>query len=107
MEADFILITESAATEVRDHGLIDCQSHLEDEPLFQVSEHIRRYMEEGGPPIQPGERLRKPANNRKPMEFPPEVIAAAGGPALSEAEVKRLAGIEAGVRQEEPSDASA
>lgn len=44
---------------------------------------------------------------RKPMEFPPEVIAGAGGLALSVAEVERLAGIEAGVQQEEPSDASA
>ncbi|MDB0509886.1 hypothetical protein LBW60_14730 [Ralstonia solanacearum] len=67
--------------------------YFEDERLFQVWEHIRRYMEEGGPPIQPGERLRKPVNNRKPMEFPPEVIAAAGGPALSVAEVERLAGV--------------
>ncbi|MEZ0188868.1 DUF6708 domain-containing protein [Ralstonia solanacearum] len=67
--------------------------YFEDERLFQVWEHVRRYMEEDGPPIQPGERLRKPVNNRKPMAFPPEVIAAAGGPALSVAEVERLAGV--------------
>ena len=89
---------------VKDCVPIGYEGYFEDERLFQVWEHIRRYMEEGGPPIQPGERLRKPANNRKPMEFPPEVIAAAGGPALNEAEVERLAGIEAGVRQEEPAD---
>lgn len=41
------------------------------------------------------------------MEFPPEVIAAAGGPALSAAEVERIAGIEVGVQQEEQSDVSA
>ena len=92
---------------VKDCVPIGYEGYFEDERLFQVWEHIRRYMEEGGPPIQPGERLRKPANNRKPAEFPPEVIAAAGGPALSEAEVERLAGIEAGVQQEEPSEASA
>ncbi|MDB0514580.1 hypothetical protein LBW60_14735 [Ralstonia solanacearum] len=67
--------------------------YFEDERLFQVWEHIRRYMEEEGPPIQSGEQLRKPINNRKPMAFPPEVIAAAGGPALSVAEVERLAGV--------------
>ncbi len=78
--------------------------YFEDERLFQVWEHIRRYMEEDGPPIQPGERLRKPVNNRKPMAFPPEVIAAAGGPALSVAEVERLAGVTPEV-QREPSAA--
>ncbi|CBJ35021.1 conserved hypothethical protein (fragment) (plasmid) [Ralstonia solanacearum PSI07] len=34
------------------------------------------------------------------MAFPPEVIAAAGGPALSIAEVERLAGTEPEMRQE-------
>ena len=100
-------VDESGRTAAKDGVSIGYVGYFEDERLFQVWEHIRRYMEEGGPPIQPGERLRKPANNRKPAEFPPEVIAAAGGPALSEAEVERLAGIEAEVRQEEPSDASA
>ncbi|BCL94768.1 DUF6708 domain-containing protein [Ralstonia pseudosolanacearum] len=74
--------------------------YFEDERLFQVWEHIRRYMEEGGAPIQPGERLRKPVNNRKPMAFPPEVIAAAGGPALSVADVELLAGVEPAVQGE-------
>ncbi len=79
---------------VKDCVPIGYEGYFEDERLFQVWEHIRRYMEEGGPPIQPGEHLRKPANNRKPMPFPPEVIAAAGGQALDEAAVKALAGID-------------
>ena len=55
---------------------------------YQVSlwEHIRRYMEEDGPPLQPGDKLRK-INLDKVPEFPPEVVAAAGGPPLSEAEL--------------------
>ncbi|TXD56871.1 hypothetical protein FUT88_17960 [Ralstonia sp. TCR112] len=80
---------------VKDCVPIGYEGYFEDERLFQVWEHIRRYMEEGGPSIQPGEQLRKPANSRKPLEFPPEVIAAAGGPALSVAEVERLAGVAA------------
>jgi len=65
---------------------------LVDEHLFQVWEHIRRYMEEDGPSILPGETLRKPVNGRQSMPFPTDVIAAAGGPALSVAEVEGLAG---------------
>ncbi|OCS49437.1 hypothetical protein BEK67_19985 [Ralstonia pickettii] len=80
---------------VKDCVPIGYEGYFEDERLFQVWEHIRRYMEESGPPIQPGEQLRKPANSRKPLEFPPEIIAAAGGPALSVAEVERLAGVAA------------
>ena len=49
-------------------------------------EHIRRYMEEGGPPLQPGDQLRK-INHDKLPEFPPEVVEAAGGPALTEEEL--------------------
>ncbi|MBK5651637.1 MAG: hypothetical protein I4N50_08345, partial [Rhizobium sp.] len=82
---------------VKDCVPIGYEGYFEDERLFQVWEHIRRYMEEGGAPIQPGERLREPATSRKPMEFPPEVIAAAGGPALGAAEVERMAKIGAGV----------
>jgi hypothetical protein len=62
----------------------------EDELLWRLYEHIRRYMEEGGPPIQPDERLRRSGTGKLP-QFPPEVIAAAGGPALSEQAVLRSA----------------
>ncbi|NZA28142.1 hypothetical protein H0E84_17320 [Luteimonas sp. SJ-92] len=57
---------------------------------YQVSlwEHIRRYMEEGGPPLQHGDKLRK-VNHAKLPEFPPAIVAAAGGPALSEAELTK------------------
>nr|CBJ53624.1 conserved protein of unknown function [Ralstonia solanacearum CFBP2957] len=84
-------LDEHGQTAVKDCVPIGYEGYFEDERLFQVWEHIRRYMEECGPPIQLGEQLRKPVNNRKPMEFPPEVIAAAGGPALSVAEVELLA----------------
>jgi len=97
-------VDEAGRTAVKDCISIGYEGYFEDERLFQVWEHIRRYMEEDGPPIQPGERLRKPVNNRKPMAFPPEVIAAAGGPALSVAEVERLAGVTPEV-QREPSAA--
>lgn len=93
-------LDEHGQQTVKDCVPIGYEGYFEDERLFQVWEHIRRSMEEGGPPIQPGERLRKPVNDRKPMAFPPEVIAAAGGPALSIAEVERLAGTEPEMRQE-------
>lgn len=78
---------------VKDYVSIGYQAAV-DEHLFQVWEHVRRYMEEDGPSILRGERLRKPVNNRTSMPFPPDVIAAAGGPALSAAEVERLSGLE-------------
>ncbi|MGD7074855.1 DUF6708 domain-containing protein [Ralstonia pseudosolanacearum] len=93
-------LNEDGRAAVRDCVSIGYEGYFEDERLFQLWEHIRRYMEEDGPPIQQGERLRKPVNNRKPMAFPPEVIAAAGGPALSVADVELLAGVEPAVQGE-------
>ncbi len=93
-------LDENGQKTVKDCVPIGYEGYFEDERLFQVWEHVRRYMEEGGPAIQPGERLRKPVNNRKPMAFPPEVIAAAGGPALSVADVELLAGVEPAVQGE-------
>lgn len=63
----------------------------EDERLFRLWEHIRRYMEEDGPPIQRGETLRDTGHGKLPT-FSAEVIAAAGGPALSVETVAALAG---------------
>lgn len=63
----------------------------EDELLWRLYEHIRCYMEEDGPPIQPGEWLRTSGTGRLP-QFPPEIVVAAGGPALSAEEVHRMAG---------------
>jgi hypothetical protein len=73
-------------------ALIGYLGWYEDAALWRLWEHIRRYMEEGGPPIQPGESLRTSGAGKLP-ELPPEVIAAAGGPALSVEEVARLAGV--------------
>ena len=59
-----------------------------DNTQVELWEHIRRYMEEGGPPLQPGDTLRK-VNHDKLPEFPPDIVDAAGGPALSEAELAK------------------
>ncbi|MGY0611401.1 DUF6708 domain-containing protein [Luteimonas sp. A501] len=59
-----------------------------DATQVQLWEHVRRYMEEEGPPLNPGDTLRK-TNYDKLPDFPPHVVAAAGGPALSEAELAK------------------
>jgi hypothetical protein len=69
---------------------IGYQGYFEDELMWMLWEHIRRYMEEDGPAIPHGESLRPPTKG-KPIVYPPEVIAAAGGPPLPEAEVAKLA----------------
>ncbi|UNE64547.1 DUF6708 domain-containing protein [Xanthomonas oryzae] len=63
----------------------------EDGSLWQLYEHIRRYMEDDGPPIQAGESLRRGGLGKLPT-FPPEVIAAAGGAPLSYEDAAKLAG---------------
>ncbi|KAB7769627.1 DUF6708 domain-containing protein [Xanthomonas maliensis] len=63
----------------------------EDELLWRLYEHIRRYMEEDGPPIQPGEALRKRRAGRDLEPFTAEVMATVGGPALSIEQVEALA----------------
>jgi hypothetical protein len=68
---------------------IGYQGYFEDEWLFQLWEHIRRYMEEDGPAINHGEELRRRGSG-KPLGFPPDVIAAAGGAALTTEEVAAL-----------------
>ncbi|MGN5353649.1 hypothetical protein ACQ4P5_16595 [Ralstonia sp. L16] len=50
----------------------------EDAVLWRLYEHIRRYMEEDGAPIQPGEKPRRSGVGKVPA-FSPEIIAAAGG----------------------------
>lgn len=69
---------------------IGYQGYFEDELMWMLWEHIRRYMEEDGPAIPHGETLREPAAG-KPIVYPPEIIKACGGPPLSRAEVDRLA----------------
>lgn len=63
----------------------------EDAPLWRLWEHIRRYMEEDGPPLQPGERLRTSGFGKLP-KFPQHLIDAAGGEALSIEEIEKLTG---------------
>lgn len=62
----------------------------EDAVLWRLYEHIRRYMEEDGAPIQPGEKSRRSGVGKVPA-FSPEIIAAAGGAALSDHEIENLA----------------
>ncbi|KVC30697.1 hypothetical protein WS58_27455 [Burkholderia pseudomultivorans] len=50
----------------------------EDAMLWRLYEHIRRYMEEDGPPIPHGEGLRRTGTGKLPA-FPAAIIAAAGG----------------------------
>ncbi|QGH66895.1 hypothetical protein GHV42_15875 [Xanthomonas oryzae pv. oryzicola] len=63
----------------------------EDELLWRLYEHIRRYMEEDGPAIQPGETLRKRRTGRDLEPFNEEVMATVGGPALTREQVEALA----------------
>lgn len=63
----------------------------EDEKLWRLYEHIRRYMEEGGSAIQNGETLRQPGRGRCYTPFPDSVFATVGGEPLSADEVKHLA----------------
>ncbi|WP_223881542.1 DUF6708 domain-containing protein [Affinibrenneria salicis] len=71
----------------------------EDEKLWRLYEHIRRYMEEDGPAMQPGEALRKPKKGRDLIAFPEEVLATLGGPALSEEQLETLAHVPPPPRQ--------
>ena len=73
---------------------IGCLGWYEDEMLWQLWEHIRCYMEEGGPAIPPGERLRTSGAGKMP-ELPAGIVVAAGGPAWSVEQVARLAAGEA------------
>ena len=68
----------------------------EDAPLWCLWEHIRRYMEEDGPPLQPGEMLRTSGFGKLP-EFPQHLIDAAGGEALSVEEIEKLTGYAQGL----------
>lgn len=68
---------------------IGYKGYFEDERLWMLWEHIRQYMEEGGLPIQPGDKLRQYTQG-KPIQYPPEVIEAAGGPALTPDQIPPL-----------------
>lgn len=61
-----------------------------DEPCIEIWEHIRRYMEEGGPVLNDGESLRRPTNNNPPLRFPKYLEEAAGGAPLSAEQIERM-----------------
>lgn len=65
------------------------QANSFDSDQLSLWEHIRQYMEEGGPPLQPGDKLRATDLSRVP-EFPLEVLADTGGPALDQEAIDRL-----------------
>ncbi|WP_256254815.1 DUF6708 domain-containing protein, partial [Pseudomonas agarici] len=65
----------------------------EDATLWRLWEHIRRYMEEDGPPLQPDETLRTSGIGKLP-QFPQHLIDAAGGEALSIQEIEQLTGFD-------------
>ncbi|MBE1161106.1 hypothetical protein IGX34_11965 [Dyella sp. 7MK23] len=69
-------------------------NNAEDEDLLQLWEHVRRYMEEGGPAIHAGDSLRNGVYDSKwnapRPDFPSDVIAAAGGAPLSDTEIHAL-----------------
>lgn len=66
----------------------------EDEHLLQLWEHIRRYMEEGGPAILPGETLHRGVYDSRwkapKPEFPTDVVADAGGQPLNQEQIAAL-----------------
>lgn len=61
-----------------------------DEENMALWEHIRRYMEENGPPLNAGEKLRRPANSVPPLRFPIEIQEAAGDPPFVASQIARL-----------------
>lgn len=65
------------------------QANSFDSDQLSLWEHIRQYMEEGGPPLQPGDKLRATDLSRVP-EFPAEIVAEAGGAALNQDAIDRL-----------------
>ena len=57
--------------------------------LFQLWEHIRQYMEEHGPPIQPGEQLGP--GSGQPSPFPDKIIRKAGGKVYDLKQIQAMA----------------
>jgi hypothetical protein len=55
---------------------------------FRLWEHIRQYMEEHGPPIQPGEELGPDAT--EPSPFPDKIIRKAGGESYNWEKIKAM-----------------
>ena len=94
-ELGLLAIREGTENEVEQLIQLGVQSNGFDSTQLALWEHIRQYMEEDGPPLQPGDKLRATDLSRVP-EFPPEIIAEAGGPALDQDEINRLVQLKAG-----------
>lgn len=77
--------------EFKDFTYIGYVETWNDAPLWRLWEHIRRYMEEDGPPLQPGETLRTTGTGKLP-KFSQHLIDAAGGEPLSIEEIEKLTG---------------
>ena len=88
-ELGLLAIREGTGNEVEHLIQLGVQSNGFDSTQLALWEHIRQYMEEDGPPLQPGDKLRATDLSRVP-EFPPEIIAAAGGPALDQEAIDEL-----------------
>lgn len=75
---------------LKDVVLIGDLDIVDDGPNLRLWEHIRRYMEEDGPPVRKDDCLRKPPNANPPLQFPRDIQDAAGGAPLSRDELAAL-----------------
>ena len=82
-ELGLLAIREGTTNEVEQLIQLGVQSNGFDSTQLALWEHIRQYMEDDGPPLQPGDKLRATDLPRVP-EFPAEIVAEAGGPALDQ-----------------------
>lgn len=88
-ELGLLAIREGTTNEVEQLIQLGVQSNGFDSTQLALWEHIRQYMEEDGPPLQPGDKLRATDLSRVP-EFPAEIVAEAGGPALDQNAINQL-----------------
>lgn len=88
-ELGLLAIRSGSVNEVEQLIQLGVQSNGFDSTQLALWEHIRQYMEEDGPPLQPGDKLRATDLSRVP-EFPAEIIEEAGGPALDQEAIDQL-----------------
>ena len=88
-ELGLLAIREGTTNEVEQLIQLGVQSNGFDSTQLALWEHIRQYVEEDGPPLQPGDKLRATDLSRVP-EFPAEIVADAGGPALDQSAIDQL-----------------
>lgn len=94
-----LAIREGTVNEVEHLIPLRTQANSFDIDQLALWEHIRQYMEEGGPPLQPNDELRKTDLSRVPT-FPPEILVKVGGQPLDEAGIKQQ--IEQALSQSQP-----